>query len=166
MCFQASQVEEGCELSCFYPRLQATFWSNTLIAGPTETFFFKIQKESWESNSLSWVPSINLNTFLVTELPSSSSPFAPWPLLFPCLLALFLLDLFAFSHFFFITAPFFLSFTQCWKSRPRQKVDKGPEYNFSAISAKKLGKIGKSQQTLKNTKYIHFFQNFEHLKQQ
>ena len=27
-------------------------------------------------------------------------------------------------------------------------------------------KIGKPQQTLKNTKYIHFFQNFKHIKQQ
>jgi hypothetical protein len=27
-------------------------------------------------------------------------------------------------------------------------------------------KIGKPRQTLKNTKYIHFFQNFKHIKQQ
>ena len=27
-------------------------------------------------------------------------------------------------------------------------------------------KIGKQQQTLENTKYIHFFQNFKHIKQQ
>ena len=30
----------------------------------------------------------------------------------------------------------------------------------------KIGKIEKSRQTLKNTKYIHFFKNFKHLKQQ
>ena len=38
-----------------------------------------------------------------------------------------------------------------------KKVGKGPKYNFLATLPKKSGKIGKSRQTLKNTKYIHFF---------
>ena len=42
------------------------------------------------------------------------------------------------------------------------KIDEGPEN----IISKKSAKIGKSQRTLKNTKYIHFFQNFKHIKQQ
>ena len=32
--------------------------------------------------------------------------------------------------------------------------------------SKSRQKIGKPRQTLKNTKYIHFFQNFKHIKQQ
>ena len=109
---------KGVSSAAFIPGFKQHFWSNTFIAGPTEIFFFKIQKESWESNSLSWVPSINLNTFLVTELPSSSSPFAPWLLLFPCLLAAFLFALFVFFHSFFFAAPFFAlvhhSFSSFW----------------------------------------------------
>jgi hypothetical protein len=55
---------------------------------------------------------------------------------------------------------------QCCKSRPRQKVGEGPEKIVSAKVGKSRQKIGKPRQTLKNTKYIHFFQNFKHIKQQ
>ena len=37
------------------PGFKQPFESNILIAGPTGIVFFKIQKESWESNSLSLV---------------------------------------------------------------------------------------------------------------
>jgi hypothetical protein len=58
------------------------------------------------------------------------------------------------------------NFYQCCKSRPRQKVGEGPEKIVSAKVGKSRQKIGKPRQTLKNTKYIHFFQNFKHIKQQ
>jgi hypothetical protein len=47
-----------------------------------------------------------------------------------------------------------------------EKICKGPKYNFSATSEKRTEKISKPQQTLKNTKYIHFFHNLKHIKQQ
>ena len=43
----------------------------------------------------------------------------------------------------FIFGPLVHYPKQCWKTWPRQKVGEGPEYNFSATSAKKLRKVGK-----------------------
>jgi hypothetical protein len=47
-----------------------------------------------------------------------------------------------------------------------EKVSEGPEKIVSAKVGKSWQKIGKPRQTLKNTKYIYFFQNFKHIKQQ
>jgi hypothetical protein len=45
----------------------------------------------------------------------------------------------------------------------RRKSQQGSGKNRFGKSRQK---IGKPRQTLKNTKYIHFFQNFKHIKQQ
>ena len=45
-------------------------------------------------------------------------------------------------HFIWNMNPF-NGFVQCWKSRHRQKVSKGPEYNFSSTLTKKSGKSRK-----------------------
>jgi hypothetical protein len=47
-----------------------------------------------------------------------------------------------------------------------EKIGKGQENIVLEKVGKNRQKNGKPRQTLKNTKYIHFFQNFKHIKQQ
>ena len=118
---QASQIVEGCELSCFYPMLQNNHLNLTfLIAGPTVFVIFCFEKKAW-NNSLSLWFHPQVNVLLVTgHLGSRSLLFSTLRLPSHCLVWLAFpssssLPSFHYSLqplFFTLDSPIFLLFGQ------------------------------------------------------